>query len=391
MSKQIPIGLLFSVTGTDKNIGIDALDGAMMALEEVNADPNFDFEFVPQVRDPGDSLSLFRRYADELLTEHNCRNIIGTVTSSSRKEVIPVVEKHDALLWYCCPYEGFESCENVIYIGSTPSLHMVPLFEYVVPRFGANAYIAGSNYIWGWETGRVARELLTACKGQVHGERYIPIGSEDIGRLIDEIEQKRPDFVLNNLIGNSSYAFFEAYRKLGERDPYFLPENCPIVSCNITEAEIDSIGVKQLMGHFTTAVYFETQPNAENQIMLDAVHKRYGEARRGSTYMVSNYTAIKMLASAIKDTDSDRINEVRSNLHARKFDTALGPLKIDQWTNHAALRPGVGKFDGLGFEIVAAADELVEADPYFVHFEARDFARKIADSQKSTPHLRVVK
>ncbi len=39
MSKQIPIGLLFSVTGTDKNIGIDALDGAMMALEEVNADP----------------------------------------------------------------------------------------------------------------------------------------------------------------------------------------------------------------------------------------------------------------------------------------------------------------------------------------------------------------
>ena len=57
----------------------------MMALEEVNADPSFDFEFVPHVRDPGDSLSLFRRYAEELLTEHNCRNIIGTVTSSSRK------------------------------------------------------------------------------------------------------------------------------------------------------------------------------------------------------------------------------------------------------------------------------------------------------------------
>ncbi|MCF4099343.1 transporter substrate-binding protein [Maritalea mediterranea] len=391
MSKQIPIGLLFSVTGTDKNIGIDALDGAMMALEDVNADPNFDFEFVPHVRDPGDSLSLFRRYAEELLTEQGCRNIIGTVTSSSRKEVIPVVEKHDALLWYCCPYEGFESCENVIYIGSTPSLHMVPLFEYVVPRFGANAYIAGSNYIWGWETGRVARELLTACKGQVHGERYIPIGSEDIGRLIDEIEQKRPDFVLNNLIGNSSYAFFDAYRKLGERDPYFLSENCPIVSCNITEAEIDSIGVEQLIGHFTTAVYFETQPNPENQTMLDAVHKRYGQARRGSTYMVSNYTAIKMLAAAIRDTGSDGVEPVRSNLHARKFDTALGPLKIDQWTNHAALRPGVGKFDGLGFEIVAAADDLVEADPYFVHFEAKEFARKIAAHQKSTPHLRVVK
>lgn len=391
MSKQIPIGLLFSITGTDKYVGIDALDGALMALEEVNADPNFDFEFVPHIRDPGDSLSLFRRYADELLCVHNCHNIVGTVTSSSRKEVIPVVEKHDALLWYCCPYEGFESCENVIYIGSTPSQHIVPLFEYVVPRFGANAYVVGSNYIWGWETGRVARELLTACDGQIQGERYIPFGSEDIGRLIDEIEQKRPDFVLNNLIGNSSYVFFDAYLKLGARDSYFKPENCPIVSCNLTEAEIESIGVQQLQGHLTSAVYFETQPNPENQFMLAAVHKRYGAARRCSTYMVSNYTAIKMLASAIKDADSDGINEVRSNLHARKFDTGLGPLKIDRWTNHAALRPGVGRFDGVGFEIVAAADELVEADPYFVHFEAKDFARKIAESEKSTPHLRVVK
>ncbi|WP_299348626.1 transporter substrate-binding protein [uncultured Maritalea sp.] len=393
MTVDIPIGLLFSVSGTDKRIGIDALDGALMALEEVNADPSFDFQLKPVIRDPGDSLSLFHKFAEEMMGELGCRQVIGTVTSSSRKEVIPVVEKHDALLWYCCPYEGFESCENVIYIGSTPSLHMVPLFEHVIPRFGANAYIAGSNYIWGWETSRVARELITACNGSVIGDRFIPLGSEDIEHLIEEIEAKRPDFVLNNLIGNSSYAFFDAYHKLGQRKSAFLPENTPIVSCNIAECEIDSIGVQALTGHLTTAVYFENQSNAENKEMIGAVRARYGQNRRCSNYLVSNYTAIKMLAAAIRDTGSDKIADVRPNLLARHLQTPLGPLKIDNLTNHAALRPGVGRFDGEdGFEIVAAADELVAADPYFVDFDALDFARAIsANGASKVQHLKVVK
>ncbi len=393
MTSNFPIGLLFSVSGVDKRIGIDALDGALMALEEVNADPSFDFKLNPIIRDPGDSLPLFHKYAEEMLGELGCRQIIGSVTSSSRKEVIPVVEKHDALLWYCCPYEGFESCENVIYLGSTPNQHMVPLFKYVITRFGANVYIAGSNYIWGWETSRVARELITACNGSVMGDRFVPLGSEDIERLIEEIEAKRPDFVLNNLIGNSSYAFFKAYMKLGQRNPAFLPENTPIVSCNIAECEIDSIGVEALTGHFTTAVYFENQTNPENKEMIAAVRARYGNDRRSSNYVVSNYTAIKMLATAIRDTGSDKIADVHPSLLARRFQTTLGPIKIDKWTNHAALRPGIGTFDGEnGFEIVSAAEELVAADPYFVDFDARDFAKSISmDGATQPQHLTVVK
>ncbi len=295
-----------------------------------------------------------------------CCGIAAPMKGSKAARTLSMSAQHPACIW--CPYLNMW-CRA---LGQTPILS------------GPTIFGAGKPAEW-------PANYSPPAMGQVHGERYVPIGSEDIDRLIDEIEQKRPDFVLNNLIGNSSYAFFEAYQALGARDPYFLPENCPIVSCNITEAEIDSIGQEQLLGHLTTAVYFETQPNPENQAMLDAVHHRYGGERRGSTYMVSNYTAIKMLAAAIKDTGSDEVDPVRTNLHARRFDTALGPLKIDQWTNHAALRPGVGKFDGLGFEIVSAADELVEADPYFVHFDAKEFARKIAERQTTVPHLRVVK
>ena len=100
-------------------------------------------------------------------------------------------------------------------------------FGHVVPRFGANGFLLGSNYIWGWETNRVARDLIADAGGEVRGERYLPLGETDVSRLIDEIRATRPDFVLNNLIGSSSYAFLAAYAELGLEDPHFLPRALP--------------------------------------------------------------------------------------------------------------------------------------------------------------------
>ncbi|WP_264830592.1 transporter substrate-binding protein, partial [Klebsiella aerogenes] len=76
-----------------------------------------------------------------MLREHGCRHIVGTITSIARKEVIPLVEKHDGLLWYMCPYEGFEANENVIYTGACPNQHLLPLFDYLLPRYGRRPYL----------------------------------------------------------------------------------------------------------------------------------------------------------------------------------------------------------------------------------------------------------
>jgi hypothetical protein len=62
---------------------------------------------------------------------------------------------------------------------------------------------------------RLARERITAAGGEVLGERYLPIGSREVGRMIEEVRFARPDFILNSLIGPSSYEFMAAYRALG--------------------------------------------------------------------------------------------------------------------------------------------------------------------------------
>lgn len=95
-----------------------------------------------------------------------------------------------------------------------PNQQLLPLFSHVVPRFGADVFLLGSNYIWGWEM-NVARDLIADAGGDVHGERYLPLGEKEVTRLIEEIRATRPDFVFNNLIGSSSYAFLKAYASQG--------------------------------------------------------------------------------------------------------------------------------------------------------------------------------
>ena len=116
----------------------------------------------PRIIDPGGSLDAYRA-ATELLLGQGVRHIVGCYTSSSRKEIIPSVEKFDGLLWYPSHYEGFESCPNVIYTGATANQHVVPLANWALPRYGGRVYCAGSNYIWAWESTRIMRDLVQAA------------------------------------------------------------------------------------------------------------------------------------------------------------------------------------------------------------------------------------
>lgn len=395
MSSPLPeyrIGLLYSTTGTYAAIARDALDGALMALDEVNADGAFPFTFRAVAENPGGVIERYHVLCDTMLRAHGCRHIVGTVTSLSRKEVIPIVEKHDALLWYMCPYEGFECCDNVIYTGACPNQHIVPLFDHVLPRFGGRGYLVGSNYIWGWETNRIAREILSARGGEVVGERYLPFGDTDVDRLIGEIRAKRPDFVLNNLIGASSYAFLKAYRALADEDDAFRPDRRPVVSCNLTECELGLAG-DAAIGHLSTAVYFDGLDTPESAAFAVRAAVRFGADRRLSAFLVDAYACVRILAEAVREAGTDDPWAVRPILSARAFETPLGRLSIDRDTNHTALRPYLGRIASDGrFEVLAGAAEPVAPDPYLVHFDPAALgAAAPSTGRDGGHHLKVVK
>ena len=159
----VHIGVLYSLTGPYGLVGREMVNGISLAVAEVNADSGFDFDLVPLVFDSGGDVQRYEEHLELLIRDKGVRHIVGCYTSASRKQVLPLLERYDRLLWHSARYEGFESSENVIYVGAAPNQHIVPLAAHMIRHIGAEVFCVGSNYIWTWETNRVLQEIVTAA------------------------------------------------------------------------------------------------------------------------------------------------------------------------------------------------------------------------------------
>lgn len=339
MRRNVTLGLLYSLTGPYARIGQACLSGARAAIDTINADPARRVVLTGVLRDPGGNIDLYAPMCAEILRDTSARHIIGCVTSWSRKEVIPTLEKHGGSLWYTVPYEGFEASDHVVYLHACPNQHLLPLLDWALPTHGTSAYLTGSNYIWGWEINRLARERITGAGGRVTGERYLPLGSVDIDRMIEEVQATAPDFILNSLIGPSSYAFLLAYARLGKADARFAPDRCPVLSCNMTECELPEIGAA-----------------AEGLVAAGPYFQGAGQ-RFGSSHEAAAWRAVHALADLLEAAPEAQ------GLH----DLLAGPTGaasgIDAKTHHAMQPVLIARVLDGTFRIIADHGQRM-GDPY---------------------------
>ena len=379
--RVLRLGILFSASGDYGALGRDCRDGAMTAIEDMRGVCSIVIE--PVAGDPAGSSELYIELARRMVQEDGCRHVIGTVTSQARKDVIPIIEKHDALLWYVCPYEGFEANPNVIYTGACPNQHLLPLFEHMLPAYGRRVYLTGANYIWGWEMNRIAREVVVEAGGEIVGERCLPIGDTDVGRIVAEVAARRPDFILSNMLGPSSHAFLRAMRELGRRDPTFRPERCPVVSCDLTECELPEIGLGVADGQLAAASYFDSLDTLANRVLKAHVAVRFGSDRGVSSYFATSYATVCLCAEAVTRCGTDDPVKIRAALAGVQTPSPLGPLRIDPATNHANLPFLLGRISGGDFVILQSRPTAV-ADPYLIR------RRTSVQPLRAEPRLRIV-
>ncbi len=387
----VAIGVLFSTTGPYATLGREGYDGALTAIAEINQGDTYPFAFRPEIRDPAGNTEAYASLCRDIIVASDPEFVVGCTTSWSRKEVIPVLEKTGTHLWYPCPYEGFEVNDHVVYMGACPNQHVVPMLDYILPRYGLNPALVGSNYIWGWETNRIARELVERAGGAVKAERFIRLGDTDIAHIIAEIRQKRPDFIFNTLIGPSSHAFVDAYHALGREDPAFASDKRPIVSCNWTEDEVAALGVRAA-GHFSTAPYFQSLATPANVDLLATAARFAGHRQRISAFFVQAYTAVHVIARGIAATGVVGADAVLAHSKAGTFASPLGPLGIHAETNHAILTPHIGRAvaEG-GFEIVSSAEAPIIPDPYLIRLDHSAATVAADKSGTAVPYLRLIK
>jgi len=383
MTRKHRIGVMFSTTGSYRVVARSMLNGALLAFGEI-AQSGAAVVLEPVVVNPSGDLDRYRELSRELL-KAGIRHVVGCYTSSSRKEVIPCFEKHDGLLWYPSHYEGFESSDNVIYTGASPNQHVLPLVDYLASRVGKRAFCVGSNYIWAWENNRIFREALTARGGVVVAERYLSVGDTEFDQVISAILDQRPDFVFNNLIGTSAYAFFRAFRAACRAREIDQAAEIPVASCTLSEPELAEIGLDAIDGHLTSSVYFSSLDSPENATFVQAYAEAFPDMPAACADAEASYVAVKLLAAALQQADADDARSVRAAVANQRLAAPQGEVRIDPQTSHAWLTPRIGRSAVNGqFDVLLEARSPIAPDPYLVQSSPR-----FAVAMRS-PVLRVV-
>jgi branched-chain amino acid transport system substrate-binding protein len=367
------IGLLFSTTGVTSIIEQSQLKGALLAIEQINARGGVRGRQLEAVSyDPGSIVPRYGELAERLIVDDKISVIFGCYMSSSRKEVLPVVERRNALFFYPTLYEGFEYSPNVIYGGACPNQNSVPLANYLMAKYGKRIFFVGSDYIYPRESNRVMRNVLRQGGGTVVGERYFNLTTvaEGFADVLGEIMETRPDAIFSTIVGQSCIEFYRAYHAAGGDGRI-----CPIASLTTNEGEISAITPAEAVGHVTAAPYFRSINSTANRRFLKAYAQKFGSTTDVTSCCEAAYSQVHFFARALEETGEMDTEALREALLGESFDAPQGPIKIDPDNNHTYLQSRIATVDDNGeFVIDVKVRRAIKPDPYLVYPTINDWS-----------------
>ncbi|MEO4042685.1 transporter substrate-binding domain-containing protein [Hoeflea sp. CAU 1731] len=364
----IKIGVLFSQTGPMAVTENAHVQGILLACEEINASGGISGRTIePVVLDPFGSDEQYAALATELLVKHRVNVIFGTCLSSSRKAVLPVIERFNGVLFYPSVYEGFEYSPNVIYGGAVPNQVILPLLEYFYEHEGKQIALIGSDTLYAREVNRIVNEFLSESGGAVTSESYLPIGANgDHFRMVLESSiVPEVNAIISTVVGQDSITLYDAFHTAG-----YDGTKLPIASLTTTESELSKMKPEARIGHISVAPYFSTLPTAASEAFRKHFVERYEKAGEPGVYSEVCYNQVHMFANAVRQAGSDDTDAILSALSGAVFKGPSGDIFVETETNHSTLRPLVGKATSDGtFEIVWRSGAVVRPDPYLVAYD----------------------
>jgi urea transport system substrate-binding protein len=338
------------------------IDAVQLAVEEINAQGGLLGRPVEVILADGESdETVFARQAEKLIREDRVCTLLGCWTSASRKAVVPVVERHNHLLFYPVQYEGVEQSPNVVYLGPVPNQQILPALRWLVGFEGRRRwFLVGSDYVFPVTANAVIRDEARARGVEVVGEAYLLLGSTDVADVVRKIAETKPDLVVNTINGDTNVAFFRELRRAR-----ITPEAIPTLSFSISEEELSALGSSATEGDYVAGNYFQSLDTPPNRELLRRFGQRYGDGRVVSSAMETAYAGVHLWAQAVQAAGRDDPRAIREAVRGLTYDAPQGTIRIDPATQHAVQTARVGRVDESGrVREVYLSPQPITPEPY---------------------------
>lgn len=357
----IKIGLLFSFGGSEATLEKCMYNGALLAIEEINAAGGINGKLIDAVaEDYNGEPSLAAEKALKMITEDKVTAIVGCCSSSSRQAVLNVVEEYDNLLIYPIAYEGQEYSDNIIYCGVVPNQQSSVLVPWAVEQYGKNFYFVGNDYVYPRSTNAQAIEFLNAAGGSVAGEEYVPLGDTDFSSVIANIIAASPDVVFCDLVGDSQTAFYKQYSNYGLSDMGITCVNVALDDLVATAA-----GWENVEGMIACYDYFPSVGGEANDAFVKAYSERFNDGSVPASACEVPYVGVKSLAQVLASTDDYTSGSALAALFSNmSVEAPDGTVVFDAENHHLAVPLYIAVAKDGDFEIIYSQEELIAPLPF---------------------------
>jgi urea transport system substrate-binding protein len=358
----IKVGVLHSLTGTMAISERPVIDATLLAVEEINEKGGVLGRPVEAVVEDGESdSSTFAAKAEQLIANDKVCTVFGCWTSASRKTVLPVLEKHDHLLFYPVQYEGLEQSPNIVYTGAAPNQQIIPAVKWCVTVLKKKRFfLVGSDYVFPRAANAIIRDQVAGLGAEIVGEAYLPLGSADVTDVVRQVVAARPEAILNTTNGDSNVALFRALRAAG-----VTPDQTPTVSFSISEVELGSLSTKDLVGDYAAWSYFQSVDRPQNRAFVKRFQAKYGEQRVISDPMEAAYFGVHLWSQAVKEAGDENVSNVRRAVRHQVFDAPEGMVRMDPETLHTSKVFRIGRITARSrFEVVYSSESPIAPVPY---------------------------
>jgi urea transport system substrate-binding protein len=372
MKRPIKVGILHSLSGTMSFSESPLVDAALMAFDEINAGGGIMGRRIqPLVEDCASDPATYALKTRKLNRNDRVRHFFGCWTSASRKAVKNEVEESNTMLWYPVQYEGLEASPNIVYTGNCLNQQIEPAFEWAVEHLGRTCYLVGSDYIFPKTANRFIRTLANQNGVKVLGERYLPLGAENFGRIVDDIKKHKPAMVFNTINGDSNLAFYYYLNRSG-----IHPDKLPVVAFSIGEVELKDIG-PSAVGHYACSGYFQCLEQPENKAFISRFKERYGPDRVVSDAVTGAYIQPYLWKNLVERCQTLKIATLKKNIAGTTCNGPGGAITIHD--NHHAFKPAlIGKVNaGLQFDMVWQSPQWIKPLPWLGIEEANFPAKEM--------------
>ena len=364
----IKVGALYSQTGGLSIVEKLLANAVLMAVSEINAAGGVLGRPVEVIVEDGASdPKTFSEKASKLVIQDRVATVFGCHTSASRKAVLPIFERRNAMLFYQTHYEGFECSRNVVYSGAAPNQQLGNYIPWIAKTLGKKKFfLVGSDYVYPREMAKVSKKLIEASGAQWTGDEYLELGHSEWATMVKKIKDSGADVVLSNVVGDSIVAFYREFKNQG-----LSQATLPICATVTSEIEIAAMGPEYAAGSYTSFPYFMSIDTPANKKFIEKF-RAFSKDPKAVTYhsLEAAYFQVFLWKQAIEKSGQVTADAIREGVRGQSYDAPGGKVTIDADNLHCWLTPRVGQWQADGqSKVVNAYPQSIKPLPYSAYGE----------------------